>query len=95
MNSDGANTPPLPPEEIVNEVATIEVNWKYDLNQLADRFEELSVEADDHKLILEITEQSIKFCFRKFSGIKLHFFYIDRLGSVAVLYFLKNKPLSL
>ncbi len=44
--------------ELANRVASIEVNWKYDLNQLADRFEELEVTCGDQTLRLEVTEQS-------------------------------------
>jgi len=44
--------------EIVNNIATVEVSWKYDLNQLADRFEELKVRVGDDKLSFEVTEQS-------------------------------------
>ncbi len=44
--------------ELANNIASIEVNWKYDLNQLADRFEELAVPMDGEVLSFEVTEQS-------------------------------------
>ncbi|MBN1488317.1 MAG: hypothetical protein JXA69_00240 [Phycisphaerae bacterium] len=44
--------------ELANQMASVEVSWKYDLNQLADRMEELSVPFEDTTLRFEITEQS-------------------------------------
>ncbi|MHC4675066.1 MAG: hypothetical protein ACYTF1_21030 [Planctomycetota bacterium] len=44
--------------ELTNQIASIEINWKYDLNQLADRFEELSVRFGGERLVFEVTEQS-------------------------------------
>jgi len=44
--------------ELVSSVASVEVNWKYDLNQLADRIEELSVQVDGEVLTFEIVEQT-------------------------------------
>ena len=44
--------------ELANHIASVEVNWKYDLNQLADRFEELSVRLDREELVFEVAEQS-------------------------------------
>ncbi len=44
--------------ELVNEVATVDVDWKYDLNQLADRLEELKVSIEGVPLKIQITEQS-------------------------------------
>ncbi|UCD29888.1 MAG: hypothetical protein JSV03_05260 [Planctomycetota bacterium] len=44
--------------ELTNSIASIEINWKYNLNQLADRFEELSVRLDGERLVFEVTEQS-------------------------------------
>jgi len=39
-------------------VASVEVNWKYDLNQLADRIEELSVQVGGEVLGFEVIEQT-------------------------------------
>ena len=44
--------------ELVSNVASVEVNWKYELNQLADRFEELLVQVDDEVLAFEVIEQT-------------------------------------
>lgn len=44
--------------ELVNNVASVEVNWKYDLDQLADRFEELALQSDDGLMTLQVTEQT-------------------------------------
>lgn len=44
--------------ELTSRVASLDVDWKYDLNQLADRFEEQSISFDGERLIFEITEQS-------------------------------------
>ncbi len=44
--------------ELANKIASVEVNWKYDLEQLADRFEELSVTDGDQTLTFEVTELS-------------------------------------
>lgn len=44
--------------ELVKNVATVEVNWKYDLDQLADRLEELKAVIDGVPLKIDITEQS-------------------------------------
>lgn len=44
--------------ELVNEVATVDVSWKYNINQLADRLEELELQARRSVLYLEITEQT-------------------------------------
>ena len=41
-----------------NNIANVDVSWKYNLNQLADRFEELSVILGNEKLGFEVTEQS-------------------------------------
>jgi hypothetical protein len=40
--------------ELVNEVASVEVDWQFELNMLADRIEELDVEG----MTFEITEQT-------------------------------------
>ncbi|MCK6484261.1 MAG: hypothetical protein HUU22_11670 [Phycisphaerae bacterium] len=44
--------------ELENQVAAVEVNWKYDLSQLADRLEELSVAFEGGVLRCEIAGQS-------------------------------------
>jgi hypothetical protein len=44
--------------ELVNRVASVDVNWKYDLNQLADRIEELKVALNGESLEFEVAEQS-------------------------------------
>lgn len=44
--------------EAVNNVASVDVSWKYDLDQLADRLEELAVSVGGEKLRLEVSEQS-------------------------------------
>ena len=36
----------------------MEVNWKYNLNELADRFEERSVPLGTETIRFEVTEQS-------------------------------------
>lgn len=44
--------------ELANRIASVEVNWKYDLNQLADRLEELTVRVGGEDIGFEIIEQS-------------------------------------
>ena len=44
--------------ELAENVATIDVNWKYDLEQLADRLDELSLETDAGLLTIDVVEQS-------------------------------------
>ncbi|HOM51622.1 MAG TPA: hypothetical protein PLQ89_06005 [Phycisphaerae bacterium] len=44
--------------ELANEVANVEVDWKYGLEQLADRLEELNVTADGVPIKLDVIEQS-------------------------------------
>lgn len=44
--------------ELINRVATVEVRWKYGLNQFADRVEALEISSGDHVMTFEITEQS-------------------------------------
>lgn len=44
--------------ELANNVANIDVNWKYDLAQLADRLEELNVLTDEGSIRLNVIEQS-------------------------------------
>lgn len=44
--------------ELTNRIATIDVMWKYDLNQLADRVESIEIRTDDQRMTFEITEQS-------------------------------------
>ncbi|MBI4578249.1 MAG: hypothetical protein HY718_01010 [Planctomycetes bacterium] len=44
--------------EIVNDVATADVDWKYNLDQLADRLEELNLTIDGVPIKLDVTEQS-------------------------------------
>lgn len=44
--------------ELANDCATIDVNWKYGLNQLADRLEELKIPIDGEILTFEVVEQS-------------------------------------
>jgi len=44
--------------ELGNNLASVDVSWKYNLDQLADRFEELSVILGDEQLGFEVTEQS-------------------------------------
>lgn len=44
--------------ELANEVANVEVDWKYDLDQLADRLEELRLTIDGVPFKLAVAEQS-------------------------------------
>ncbi|MEE8169859.1 MAG: hypothetical protein V3T70_04860, partial [Phycisphaerae bacterium] len=44
--------------ELANEIASVEVNWKYGLDQLCDRLEELHVAYGNSALGFEVTEQS-------------------------------------
>jgi len=44
--------------ELAKDIAHVEVNWKYSVNQLADRFEEMAMENEREKLTFEVTEQS-------------------------------------
>lgn len=44
--------------ELENQIASVEVNWKYDLAQLADRLEELSVAFENGVLRFDVTGQS-------------------------------------
>lgn len=44
--------------ELANEIANVEVDWKYDLDQLADRLEELKPTIDGVPFKIDISEQS-------------------------------------
>ncbi len=44
--------------ELVNEVASVEVDWKYNLEQLADRLSEMRVPTDAGELTLTVREQT-------------------------------------
>lgn len=44
--------------EITNDRASVDINWKYNLDQLADRLEELKVEVQGRPIRLEVTDQS-------------------------------------
>ena len=44
--------------ELTNDVAQIDVDWKYDLDQFADRIEELKVSDEGAPLRFKVTEQS-------------------------------------
>jgi hypothetical protein len=44
--------------ELANEIATVDVEWKYNLDQLADRLEELNLTMDGVPFRLDIAEQS-------------------------------------
>lgn len=44
--------------ELANEIATVDVEWKYNLDQLADRLEELNLTVDGVPFNLDIAEQS-------------------------------------
>jgi len=44
--------------ELTSDVAQVDVEWKYDLDQLADRIVELKVVEDGRRLVFRITEQS-------------------------------------
>lgn len=46
--------------ELGNEVATVDVNWKYNRDQLADRLEELDVVVNGVPIKLDVVEQSAK-----------------------------------
>src|SRR5262249_48827368 len=44
--------------ELANNIANVEVHWRYDLTQLADRLEELSLAGDGQAIKLDVTEQT-------------------------------------
>ena len=44
--------------ELINDVAQVDVDWKYDLDQLADRIEQLKLNDDGSPLRFKVTEQS-------------------------------------
>ena len=57
--------------ELANNVATIDVDWKYNLDQLADRLEELTFGMDETPFKLAVSEQSANRITAKIKSVRV------------------------